>query len=125
MNIQHLESLNEHVWRISGVRVHETVPDRILQQAERIVLVDIMPKSLLSRLGEGTVFDRNDARRALQHFFREPTLAALRELALRQLESGIESRIVNTDHVAAHNSLTPRNCCDEPSPVQRTRAKSS
>lgn len=100
MNIQHLHSLNEQVWRISAVRVHETVPDRILRQVDRIVLVDITPKSLLSRLQEGTVFDRNQVQRAFQHFFREPTLAALRELALRQLEYRVESQIVKTDQLA-------------------------
>jgi two-component system, OmpR family, sensor histidine kinase KdpD len=87
MNIQHLESLNDQIWRISGVRVHERVPDRVVEQADEIVFVDLTPQELLHRLRRGGVYEPREAERALQHFFREPTLEALRELAQRQAEN--------------------------------------
>src|SRR4051794_3354253 len=84
MNIQHLESLNDQVWQISGIRVRETIPDWVVQQADEVVMVDLTPRALLHRLQRGVVYERGKAERALQNFFRESTLAALRELALRQ-----------------------------------------
>src|SRR5712675_462713 len=82
MNIQHLESLNDQVWNISGVRVRETVPDWVVQQADEVVMVDLTPRALLHRLRRGVVYERAKAEQALQKFFRESTLVALRELAL-------------------------------------------
>ena len=93
MNIQHLESLNDHVWQISGVRVRETVPDWVVQQADEVVMVDLTPRALLNRLQRGVVYDREKAERALQNFFREQTLVALRELALRQAAHEVEQRL--------------------------------
>src|SRR5262249_24734255 len=93
MNIQHLESLNDQVWQISGVRVRETVPDWVVQQADEVVMVDLTPRALLNRLQRGVVYDREQADRALQNFFREQTLAALRELALRQAAHEVEHRM--------------------------------
>src|SRR6185312_2681205 len=84
MNIQHLESLNDQVWQISGVRVRETIPDWVVQQASEVVMVDLTPRALLNRLQRGVVYQRDKAEQAMQHFFREQTLVALRELALRQ-----------------------------------------
>ena len=82
MNIQHLESLNDQVWHITGIRVRETIPDWVVQQADEVVMVDLTPRALLHRLERGVVYDREKAERALQNFFRESTLVALRELAL-------------------------------------------
>jgi two-component system, OmpR family, sensor histidine kinase KdpD len=92
MNIQHLESLNDQVWQISGVRVRETVPDWVVQQADEVVMVDLTPRALLHRLTRGVVYERAKAELALQNFFRESTLVALRELALRQAAHEVEQR---------------------------------
>jgi len=95
MNIQHLESLNDQVWNISGVRVRETIPDWVVQQADEVVVVDLTPRALLHRLKRGVVYERGKAEQALQKFFRESTLVALRELALRQAAHEVEHRISN------------------------------
>src|SRR5665213_1654492 len=93
MNIQHLESLNDQIWQISGIRVRETVPDWVVQQANEVVMVDLTPRALLNRLQRGVVYERGKAERALQNFFREQTLVALRELALRQTAHEVEHRM--------------------------------
>jgi two-component system sensor histidine kinase KdpD len=93
MNIQHLESLNDQIWQISGIRVRETVPDWVVQQADEVVMVDLTPRALLNRLQRGVVYERQKAERALQNFFREQTLVALRELALRQAAHEVEHRM--------------------------------
>src|SRR6266853_6290303 len=97
MNIQHLESLNDQVWQISGVRVRETIPDWVVQQANEVVMVDLTPRALLNRLERGVVYGREKAERAMQNFFREQTLVALRELALRQAAHEVEHRMVNEE----------------------------
>jgi two-component system sensor histidine kinase KdpD len=94
MNIQHMESLNDQVYQISDVRVRETVPDWVVQQANEVVMVDLTPRALLNRLQRGVVYSREKADHALQNFFREQTLVALRELALRQAAHEVEHRIV-------------------------------
>ena len=93
MNIQHLESLNDQVWNISGIRVRETIPDWVVQQADEVVMVDLTPRALLHRLQRGVVYERSKAESALQNFFRESTLVALREMALRQAAHEVEQRI--------------------------------
>jgi two-component system, OmpR family, sensor histidine kinase KdpD len=93
MNIQHLESLNDHIWQISGIRVRETIPDWVVQQADDVVMVDLTPRALLNRLQRGVVYERQKAELALQNFFREQTLVALRELALRQAAHEVEQRM--------------------------------
>jgi two-component system sensor histidine kinase KdpD len=95
MNIQHLESLNDHIWQISGIRVRETIPDWVVQQADDVVMVDLTPRALLNRLQRGVVYERQKAELALQNFFREQTLVALRELALRQAAHEVEHRMVD------------------------------
>jgi two-component system sensor histidine kinase KdpD len=92
MNIQHLESLNDQVREISGVQVRETVPDWILKRADEIVLVDVTPGALLNRLDRGVVYARDKAEQAKQNFFQEPTLAALREMAMRQTAHEVDVR---------------------------------
>jgi two-component system sensor histidine kinase KdpD len=93
MNIQHLESLNDQVWRISGVRVRETIPDWVVQQADEVVMMDLTPQALLNRLERGVVYARDKAEQARKNFFREEILVALRELALRQAAHEVEQRI--------------------------------
>ena len=92
MNIQHLESLNDQIREISGVQVRETVPDWVLKRAEELVLVDLTPGALLNRLDRGVVYAPDKAQRAKENFFKEPTLAALREMALRQAAHEVEIR---------------------------------
>jgi two-component system sensor histidine kinase KdpD len=93
MNIQHLESLNDQVLHITGIRVRETVPDWVVKRAGEVVMIDLTPRALLHRLERGVVYGHEKAERALQHFFRESTLVALRELALRQAAHEVEHRI--------------------------------
>lgn len=83
-NVQHIESLNDVVAKISGVTVRETVPDQVFQRADELAVIDISPEDLLERLEAGKVYVPTQARRALQNFFRRDNLVALRELALRQ-----------------------------------------
>jgi len=93
MNVQHLESLNDQVWQIAGIRVRETVPDWVVQQADDVVVIDLSPRALVHRLERGVIYDREKVERALQNFFRESTLVALRELALRETAHEIEHRV--------------------------------
>ncbi len=83
LNVQHLESMNDVVAKITGVIVRETVPDAIFEQADEVELIDLPPDDLLKRLAEGKVYVPELAQRAIQHFFRKPNLVALREIALR------------------------------------------
>jgi two-component system sensor histidine kinase KdpD len=101
MNIQHLESLNDQVREISGIHVRETVPDWIVKEADEVVLVDLTPEALLNRLARGVVYSPEKATRALHHFFREPTLAALREMALRQTAHEVDLRQKERDAITA------------------------
>jgi two-component system, OmpR family, sensor histidine kinase KdpD len=105
MNIQHLESLNDQVWQITGIRVRETIPDWVVQQADEVVIIDLSPRALLHRFERGVIYDREKVERALQHFFRESTLAALRELALRETAHEIEHRGIKDE--AAIDSKAP------------------
>jgi two-component system sensor histidine kinase KdpD len=95
LNIQHLESLADVVSRISGVVVRETVPDRVLQEATDVVLVDITPEELIQRLNEGKVYVPETARRATQNFFTAGNLTALRELALRRTADRVDDQMVD------------------------------
>jgi two-component system sensor histidine kinase KdpD len=95
LNIQHLESLADIVSRITGVTVRETVPDRVLQEATDVVLVDITPDELIARLNEGKVYVPETARRAIQNFFTAGNLTALRELALRRTADRVDDQMVD------------------------------
>ena len=93
MNVQHLESLNDQIWQITGVRVRETIPDWVVREADEVIMVDLTPRALLNRLERGVVYAPDKARQAVQHFFKEPTLVVLRELALRQTAHEVDSRL--------------------------------
>lgn len=95
LNVQHLESLNDVVQRITRVRVRETVPDALFDEADEIVLVDLPSGELLKRLAEGRVYVQDTAARAVDNFFRANNLVALRELALRRAAERIDSDLVN------------------------------
>ena len=103
MNIQHLESLNDHVQHITGVTVRETVPDWIVRNADEVVMVDLTPRALMHRLQRGVVYRPEQAQRALQNFFREPTLVALRELALREAAHEVGQRIASEEETASQD----------------------
>ena len=92
MNIQHLESLNDHVFNITGIRVRETVPDWFVKSAAEVVMVDATTGALLNRLKRGDIYAPEKAQRAMENFFKESTLAALRELTLRQTAHELEFR---------------------------------
>lgn len=109
MNIQHLESLNDQVWRITGVRVRETIPDWVVQQADEVVMMDLTPQALLNRLERGVVYARDKAEHARKNFFRQEILVALRELALRQTAHEVEQRIENGRSVSGAEGQ-PRKC---------------
>jgi two-component system, OmpR family, sensor histidine kinase KdpD len=100
MNVQHLESLNDQIWQSTGVRVRETIPDWVLKKADEVVMIDLTPRALLNRLARGVIYAPDRAEAALQNFFKESTLVALRELAMRQAAHAIESRLPG-DEVAA------------------------
>jgi len=95
LNVQHLESLNDVVAKITRVRVRETVPDSILDRANEVELVDLTPEDLLQRLKEGKVYFRETAQRATQHYFLPGNLTALRELALRRTAQRVDDQMVN------------------------------
>ncbi|HWV59458.1 MAG TPA: histidine kinase, partial [Sphingopyxis sp.] len=99
LNIQHVESLNDVVASFTRVRVRETVPDSILENAE-IEVVDIPPDELIERLREGKVYIPQEATRALTHFFSKSNLTALRELALRHAAQAVDAQML--DHVRSH-----------------------
>jgi two-component system, OmpR family, sensor histidine kinase KdpD len=93
VNVQHIESLNDIVGGITGIRVWETVPDHVFAGANEIVLVDLPPDDLLVRLREGKVYLPEQAERAIQNFFRKGNLIALRELALRQTADRVDDQM--------------------------------
>ncbi len=94
LNIQHLESLNDVIQKITKVRVRETVPDTVFDKADEIVLVDFPPDELLKRLAEGKVYVQDTAARAIESFFKPQNLTALRELALRRAAERIDADLV-------------------------------
>jgi two-component system sensor histidine kinase KdpD len=92
VNVQHLESLNDAIHELTGVRVRETFPDSTLDEADQVVLVDLTPEELQERLQAGKVYPKERAEVALQNFFRHENLATLRELALREVAEDVEAR---------------------------------
>jgi two-component system sensor histidine kinase KdpD len=94
MNVQHVESLNDVIAKITGVVVRETVPDSVLERAHELKLVDLPPDDLLERLREGKVYVPAQAQRAIENFFRKGNLIALRELALRQTAERVDAQML-------------------------------
>jgi two-component system sensor histidine kinase KdpD len=94
MNVQHLESLNDIVGGITGIRVWETVPDHVFDTADEVIIVDLPPDDLLQRLKEGKVYLAHQAERAVQNFFRKGNLIALRELALRRTADRVDNEML-------------------------------
>lgn len=100
INVQHLESLNDVVAQITGVRVNETVPDSVLERADDVEIIDLPPDDLLQRLKDGKVYVPAQAKQALQNFFRKGNLIALRELALRRTAERVDQQmeVYRRDH---------------------------
>ena len=100
VNVQHIEGLNDAVTQITGVRVSETIPDSVLEQADDVELVDLPPDDLLQRLKEGKVYMPEQAQHALKHFFRKGNLIALREMALRRTAERVDQQmeVYRRDH---------------------------
>ena len=92
MNVQDLASLSDQILQITGLRVRETVPDWVFQQADEVVMVDVTPRALLHRLERGAIYSPERARTEKELLFQEPTLVALRELAIRQTAQALEAR---------------------------------
>ena len=93
VNIQHLESLNDHVNRMTGIKVKETIPDNIIDIAYEIEVIDISPHSLRERIKAGKVYSQDKIDTALHNFFRVGNLTALRELALREVANEVDEKL--------------------------------
>ena len=105
LNIQHVESLNDVVARITRIRVRETVPDSILDQADDIEVIDLSPEDLIKRLREGKVYVPQQAERAIRHYFSQGNLTALRELALRRTAQRVDEQLLS--HMREHAIAGP------------------
>ena len=101
VNVQHFESLNDTVAQITGVQVRETVPDRLLDEADEVVLVDITPEALVNRLNRGVIYAPEKVPTALANFFRRGNLVALRELALRRTADEVDDDL--TQFIQEHD----------------------
>ena len=121
LNIQHLESVNDVVERITGVKQRETIPDGVVRAADQIELVDMTPEALRRRMAHGNVYksDRIDA--ALANYFRPGNLAALRELALAVARRPGRRRARELSRAAQHHRAVgdAANGCSSPSPARR------
>ncbi len=117
LNIQHLESLNDQIWQMTGVRVRETIPDWVVDQADEIVVVDVTPRALRHRLERGVIYSREKADKALENFFTEQNLSALREIAMRHAAHEIEEKL------SAQEPLPGDSSQPAPSPGEPARRK--
>jgi two-component system, OmpR family, sensor histidine kinase KdpD len=104
LNIQHLESITPTVQNVTGITVRETVPDWVLQRVNEVVMIDLTPEALQNRMRRGDVYPQERVGRALQNFFRETNLIALRELALRQVAQVVD-RSLEQHRVEQHEDL--------------------
>jgi len=120
MNVQHLESLNEVVAQLTGVQVRETVPDRVLDSADEIELIDLPPEDLLLRLKQGKVYIPSSARQAMEGFFRPERLTALREVVLRRVADRVDEQVLSYMQLLAISGPWPARerllVCIGPSP---------
>jgi two-component system sensor histidine kinase KdpD len=103
VNVQHLESLNDQVAELTGTRVRETLPDGVLGTADEVVLVDLTPEALIQRLQAGKIYPGERVEAALNGFFKLENLAALREVALRQVAEDVEAKRLTLEFVSAHD----------------------
>jgi two-component system sensor histidine kinase KdpD len=108
MNVQHLESLNDRVFELTGVRVRETVPDRVLLEADEVSLVDLTPEILQARLRAGKVYPQERVDTALLNFFTAHNLSALREVALREVAGAVDEQIQRDVPPARDQAVHPK-----------------
>ncbi len=101
LNVQHLESLNDQITELSGIRVRETIPDAILARADEMVLIDVTPEALLDRLRAGKIYPSERIDAALNNFFKIENLSALREVALRQVAEEVGAKRLTTELVGS------------------------
>jgi two-component system sensor histidine kinase KdpD len=101
VNVQHLESLNDQVFDATGVRVRETVPDWVVDEADEVVFIDLTTRALRNRLERGVVYAPEKARRAMDNFFTEANLSALREMAMRHAAHEVEEKLRSRQAPAA------------------------
>jgi two-component system sensor histidine kinase KdpD len=129
LNIQHLESLNDAVAQVTGVIVHETVPDRVIDEASDIEVIDLPPEELLVRLKEGKVYIPDQAARAIQEFFRKGNLTALREMSLRRAAERVDNQMRSYMRTRAIPSVWPASdrllVCISPSPYAEKIVRSA
>jgi two-component system sensor histidine kinase KdpD len=100
LNVQHLESLNDTVYEITGVRVRETIPDTIVDSADEVELEDLTPEALINRLKRGDIYQGEKIPQALANFFRKENIVALRELALRKTTDEVDTQL--HEYMEAH-----------------------
>src|SRR5580693_5013995 len=93
LNVQHLESLNDQVWDVTGIRVRETIPDWVVDAADEVIFVDLTPRALRNRLERGVVYAPEKAQKAMDNFFIESNLTALREMAMRHAAHELEDKL--------------------------------
>lgn len=93
LNIQHIESINEEVYTITGIEVSERVPDKVLQMADEVVNIDLTADELIARLREGKIYDQSKIETALRNFFQPDKILQLRELALKEVASQVERKV--------------------------------
>ena len=110
VNIQHLESLNDLVARITGIVVRERIPDRLLDEADEVVVVDVTPETLQERLKEGKIYAPEKIEQSLQNFFQRRNLIALRELALREVADNCEEDAIELSNRTANANLSGEFC---------------
>jgi two-component system sensor histidine kinase KdpD len=129
LNIQHLESLNDVIAQITGVKVRETVPDSVIDEASEIELVDLPPDELLARLKEGKVYVPDQAIRAIEKFFRKGNLTALRELSMRRAAERVDNQMLAYMHTRAIPGPWPAAerllVCVSPSPLAERLVRSA
>jgi two-component system, OmpR family, sensor histidine kinase KdpD len=129
LNVQHLESVNDLVERITGVKVRETLPDAVLERADEVELVDIAPEELLERFHEGKVYRPEQAERAAKHFFTKGNLIALRELALRLTADRVDAQMQDFRRANAVRAIVPAAehilVCVGPSPLSARLVRSA
>ncbi|WGU96252.1 histidine kinase [Paenibacillus dendritiformis] len=101
VNVQHLESLNDAVAQLTGIRVRETVPDRVLHAADEVQLIDVTPQMLRQRMREGKIYAMEKMEQALTHFFKTENLIALRELALREIADDVDERLESWERTSS------------------------
>jgi two-component system sensor histidine kinase KdpD len=129
LNVQHLESVNDIVERVTGVAVRETLPDSVLEQADEVELVDIAPEELLERFREGKIYRPEQAERAAKHFFTKGNLIALRELSLRTTAQRVDDQMQEYRRQESVPRVVPATerilVCVSPSPLSSRLVRSA